>query len=84
MICPARVKVAAIFPELSFWLFRCSGRLFSKTHRKSLDLSDLRPANRMASLPPLVIAEKQFTANHPTPAARNNGRAKAKSRNHAG
>ncbi len=33
-------------------LFRCSGRLFSKIHRKSLDLSDLRPVNRMASFPP--------------------------------
>ena len=33
-------------------LFRCSGRLFSKIHRKSLDLSDLRPANRIASLTP--------------------------------
>jgi hypothetical protein len=33
-------------------LFRCSGRLFSKIHRKSFDLSDLRPVNRMASLPP--------------------------------
>jgi len=33
-------------------LFRCSGRLFSKIHRKSLDLSGLRPVNRMASLPP--------------------------------
>ena len=33
-------------------LFRCSGRLFSKIHRKSLDLSNLRPVNRMASLPP--------------------------------
>src|SRR5271165_6404059 len=38
----------------SYWLrlFRCSGRLFSKIHRKSLDLSDLRSVNRMASLPP--------------------------------
>ena len=32
--------------------FRCSGRLFTKIHRKSLDLSHLRPVNRMASLPP--------------------------------
>ena len=37
---------------ISARLFRCSGRLFSKIHRKSLDLSGLRPVNRMASLPP--------------------------------
>ncbi len=61
-------------------LFRCSGRLFSKIHRKSFDLSDLRPVNRIASLPPQVIAEKQFTANHPIPTARNTGRALVKSR----
>ncbi len=39
-------------PDPSRRLFRCSGRLFSKIRRKSLDVSDLRPANRMASLPP--------------------------------
>src|SRR5208283_2547877 len=37
---------------LNLGLFRCSGRLFSKIHRKSPDLSNLRPVNRMASLPP--------------------------------
>ena len=34
------------------WLFRCSGRLFLKIHRKSLDLSGLRPVNRIASFLP--------------------------------
>src|SRR5271166_3326393 len=34
------------------WLFRCSRRPFSKIHRKSLDLSNLRPANSKYSVNP--------------------------------
>ena len=33
-------------------LFRCSGRLYSKIHRKSLDLSGLRPVNSNHSVNP--------------------------------
>ena len=45
-------RVQSKLDWLADWLFRCSGRLFSKIHRKSLDLSNLRLVNRMASLPP--------------------------------
>ena len=48
----ARSVLIADSPGFSPWLFRCSGRLFSKIHRKSLDLSGLLLVNRMDSLPP--------------------------------